>query len=313
MFIETRKKGKHIKYYLAHSFREMGKIRKIRKYLGEDLHGEQIEEKRRKAEEQINETLKIYNQIKDPLKTLLAKEELRRLQKLRFDIGLKIQHLSEKDWQDFAEAFTYDTNAIEGSTVTVKEVKNIIEGKGWPRDASREDISETYGVAEAVGLIRQTKEHLSISLIKHLHNIVFANSKHFAGKLRPKGVEVVIRDGRGNIVHQGAPATKITALIKELVTWYGKNQSAYHPIVLAAVVHNQFESIHPFQDGNGRVGRLLLNNILIKHGLPPVNIELKNRSEYYAALQEYQNNGNLRSTIDLILKEYKILKRQLRR
>jgi Fic family protein len=313
MHIEIRKKGKKTKYYLAHSFRERGKVRKIRKYLGEGFSKGQINEKREKAEGQIQETLRIYREIKDPLKTMLTKEELEHLGKLRFDIGLKIDHLSEKDWQDFAEAFTYDTNAIEGSTVTVKEVKNIIEGKGWPRDASREDISETYGVAEAVCLIRQTKEHLSISLIKHLHNIVFANSKHFAGKLRPKGVEVVIRDGRGNIVHQGAPATKITALIKELVTWYRKNQSAYHPIVLAAVVHNQFESIHPFQDGNGRVGRLLLNNILIKHGLPPVNIELKNRSEYYAALQEYQNNGNLRSTIDLILKEYKILKRQLRR
>ncbi len=58
---------------------------------------------------------------------------------------------------------------------------------------------------------------------------------------------------------------------------------------LAAVVHNQFEMIHPFQDGNGRVGRILLNNILLKNGLPPLNIELRNRREYYSALQAHEN------------------------
>ena len=77
---------------------------------------------------------------------------------------------------------------------------------------------------------------------------------------------------------------------------------------MAAVVHNQFENVHPFQDGNGRVGRLILNNILLKHGMPPVNIELKNRQEYYSALQAYEKEGNLRPTIELILKEYKKLK-----
>jgi len=82
---------------------------------------------------------------------------------------------------------------------------------------------------------------------------------------------------------------------------------------LAAVVHNQFETIHPFADGNGRVGRLLLNNILLKHNKPPVNIELKNRQEYYAALRMYQNNEDIRPTIILILKEYKNLKKLINR
>ena len=93
--------------------------------------------------------------------------------------------------------------------------------------------------------------------------------------------------------------------------WYNKNRKKYPPIVLAVVVHNQFETIHPFADGNGRVGRLLLNNVLLKHNMPPVNIELRNRREYYAALREYQENGNIRPMIDLILKEYKYLKKLL--
>ena len=81
---------------------------------------------------------------------------------------------------------------------------------------------------------------------------------------------------------------------------------------MAAVVHNQFENIHPFRDGNGRVGRVLLNNILIKNGLPPINIDFKNRAEYYSSLQSYQKKHDLRPTINLFVKEYKSLKNVFR-
>jgi Fic family protein len=138
-----------------------------------------------------------------------------------------------------------------------------------------------------------------------IHRIVFSNSKDFAGRFREPGVEVVVADSRGNILHRGAPQRSIGKLLGELIGWYGKNRKKYHPVVLAAVVHNQFESIHPFQDGNGRVGRILMNNVLIKHGLPPVNIEFEKRSEYYSCLRAYENDGNLRPTIEFILKEYR--------
>jgi Fic family protein len=64
-----------------------------------------------------------------------------------------------------------------------------------------------------------------------------------------------------------------------LIKWYNHDKEKSSPLVLAAVVHNQFEIIYPFQDGNGRVGRLLLNNILLKHNLPPLNIELRRRAQ----------------------------------
>ena len=95
-----------------------------------------------------------------------------------------------------------------------------------------------------------------------------------------------------------------------LLEGYNENKKKYPAILLASVIHNQFEIIHPFADGNGRLGRLLLNNILLKHGKPPVNIELKLRNEYYNAIKEYEKNENIRPTIELILKEYKKMKKQ---
>jgi Fic family protein len=312
MHIEKRKIGTKTKYYLAHSFRQNGKVRKIRIYLGADLSRSEVLDKRKNAEKEIRNRIKAARIIHDPYKTVLIQREIEELKNLISKDEVKIVHLSEEDWLKFTELFTYDTNAIEGSTVTEKEVEGILEKNKWP-EKTKEEISETYGVAEAVAHIRKTRDHLSIELIKKLHKIVFRNSKSFAGKFRKKGEEVVIMDAFGNIVHRGAPSSQVTSLLNELVSWYLKNRYKYHPIVLAAVVHNQFENIHPFADGNGRVGRLLLVNVLLKHNLPPLNIELKNRKEYYEALQAYENQQNIRPTIKLMLKEYRKLKRVLKK
>lgn len=308
MYIEKRKIKNGIKYYLGHSFREGTKIHKIRKYLGKDLDEKILLERREKAEKLILEEINEYKIIKDPLNTPLSDEEIKFIENLEKNQRLKIFHLSKKQWELFSELFTYNTNAIEGSELNKKEVKEILEKDEWPKK-SKGDIAETYGVNGAIKFIRNTKEHISLELIKEIHKIVFKNSKDFAGEFRKKGEEVVVRDGLGNIVHMGAPQSRVISLLNELIIWYDQNKDKYPALILASVIHNQFENIHPFADGNGRVGRLLLNNILLKNKLPPVNIDFKNRREYYQSLQEYQKNHNLRPTIDLLLKEYKTLKK----
>jgi len=306
MHIEKRRIGKGIKYYLAHSYREGEKVHKFRKYLGADLKKEKLVERKKIAEKLILEEIHKYNIIKDPLQFELSGKDIAHIKRLEKEIPIKISHLSEKDWKTFSELFTYNTNAIEGSRLNQKEVKNILEEDKWP-DKSKEDIAEAYGVDEAIRFIRGTKEHISLSMIKNIHKIVFKNSKSFAGRFRKKGEEVVVMDSNRNIVHEGAPQGRIKHLLSELALWYDKNRHKYPALVLGAVVHNQFENIHPFADGNGRVGRVLLNNILIKHGLPPININFKNRLEYYRTLQIYERNKDLKPTIELYVEEYKIL------
>jgi len=308
MHIEIRKRGKRKKYYLAHSFRKGKKVRKIRFYLGANLSKKQLDEKKKHAEKIINERIRQREIIRDPLRFMLTKEETAEIKNLKVPADMKIIHLSEEAWKKFAKAFTYDTNAIEGSTITEKEVSDILQKNKLP-EKPKHEIEETYGVSEAIKHIRKTREHISLNLIRELHRIVFKNSKHFAGEFRK--VEVAVVDSSGNIVHSGAPPDYAVRLLNELISWYDKNRKKYPPIILAAVVHNQFENIHPFQDGNGRVGRLLLNNILIKNKLPPVNITFNNRKEYYSALNSYQNSKDIKPMIKLIMKEYKILRRTL--
>ncbi len=310
MHVEKRKSGKRIKYFLAHSYREGSKVHKFRKYLGQDLTDEKLKERQEIAEKLILEEIYRYNIIQDPLQIELSKEEIDSIKRVEAGIPLKISHLSEEDWKEFSTIFTYNTNAIEGSKLNIKEVKDLLENDRWP-DKSKEDIAEAFGVNEAISFIRKTDEHITIDSIKQIHKIVFKNSKPFAGKFRKKGEEVAVIDSKGNVVHEGAPQARINHLVRELVAWYEKNKTRYPALLLGAVVHNQFENIHPFADGNDRVGRILLNNILLRHNLPPINIDFKNRAQYYGSLQAYEKNHDLRPTIELYLKEYKDLKKRL--
>ena len=295
MYLEKRKLGNRIKYYLVYSYRDNNKVKKIRRYLGIGISKEELEKAKHKAEEEIkNELGELNTEI---FNFSLSKKQIEKLNK--YDKQIRIHHLQGWEWARFTEQFTYNTNAIEGSTVQLEEVPFILR-KIKPEDSEE---TETKGVADALEFIRKTKEDLSLELIKRIHKLCFWGTKHFAGKFRD--VEVVIRGGRGNIVHRGVLASQLHYSMIELVEWYKKNKKKFKPLVLAAIVHDQFEHIHPFQDGNGRVGRLLLNFILLKNSYPPINISLKDRAEYYQSLQEYHKNQNLRLTVKFLIDQYK--------
>jgi Fic family protein len=236
-----------------------------------------------------------YRENTEVFNFYLTKNQLEKLN----DYKVKIYHLDKINWKRFTEEFVYDTNAIEGSTVRLDEVKNLLENKKKPKD---EDERETKNVAKAIEYVRKTKEELSINLIKKLHKICFKGTKPFAGKIRD--VEVVIRDSTGRVVHAGVLVKELDNYLKEFIEWYGKNKNKFKPLVLAAIIHNQFEHIHPFQDGNGRVGRLLLNFILLKNNYPPININIEGRWEYYESLREYSKNQNLKPSVKFLINQY---------
>src|SRR3989344_9303566 len=127
MNVEKRRMGKSIKYYLSYSFREGEKVHKIRKYLGKDLNEKLLKERIRKAEKLILDEINEYKLIQDPLQVELDEKEMKFVRELEVKNKLKIFHLSEKQWRAFSELFTYNTNAIEGSELERKEVKQILK------------------------------------------------------------------------------------------------------------------------------------------------------------------------------------------
>ena len=296
MFIEKRKSGKNIKYYLSHSYRDNDKVKKISRYLGQNLSAKDLEKNKSRAQQIILEQI-------EELKTevfnfSLSSSQINQLNK--YDSKLKIIHLQNSDFLKFKEDFVYNTNAIEGSSVLEDEVKDLLEEKTLPKT---KDELETINVGLAVDFINTCKDEVSLDFILKLHEICFKGSKEFAGKLRD--VEVVIKNNKGKIIHQGAPVSQLKQELGEFIQWYNENKNNFKPLILAALVHNQFEHIHPFQDGNGRVGRLLLNYILLKNNYPPINIFLEDRQEYYLSLREYSENNNLKPTIQFLIKQYK--------
>lgn len=294
MHIEKRKQGNNTKYYLSHSYRIGKKTRKIRHYLGLNLTEGEIEERRQEAETEIEQEMQ---EKTDLLKFSLTKKEIEKLNE--YDREIEVVHLDADGWKAFTEKFVFNTNAIEGSAVTPDEVHDLLRHN---EEASNSDEIEALNVAKAVEFIQNTDEGLSLDLIRKLHRICFDGSKNFAGKLRD--VEVVIRNAYGEVVHRGIPKEEIENELRELAKWYADNAEELKPLVLAALVHNQFEYIHPFEDGNGRVGRLLLNYVLLKHGYPPVNILFEDRGRYYYCLQQYSGENKLEDTLEFLVEQY---------
>ncbi len=298
MYLEKRKVGRSVKYYLVHSYREKGRVRQLRKYVGIDLNGKKLSEavsrtrqEFGKALEEINTTVFLFTLTKRQLERLNQQGELS-----------AVRHLDRADWRKFTEDFVYNTNAIEGSKVERRAVPEILEAP--LKENADSDELETAGVARALEYVRKTREKdISLSLIKELHRLCFSGSKPFAGEIRRS--EVVITNAKKGIVHRGAPAKDVPGLLEEIVSWYEKNQTKFRPLVLAAIVHNQFEHIHPFADGNGRVGRLLLNFVLLKNSYPPINITLEDRAEYYSVLEAYSKDQDIRPSVTFLIKQYK--------
>jgi Fic family protein len=145
-----------------------------------------------------------------------------------------------------------------------------------------------------------TKEEISKKFILYLHKIVVKNTlkqelESQIGVYRK--VQVYIRGSEWY-----PPKSKdVPREMKNLLGWYTKNSNILHPMILSAYFHTRFERIHPFVDGNGRVGRLLMNFILHRNKYPMINIPNSKKHTYYKVLQDAQIKSNLRPFVEFML------------
>ncbi len=258
MHVIKKTKGKKSYYYLKHSYRT-NKVNTKEIYLGNKMPKD-IEKQKQELKKECNKEL--YEKLN------------------------KIKEHHNKEWKKFPQSiknkylkqisieFTYNTNAIEGSTLTYEDTRQLLEEGIAPKKQFR-DIQETKSHALLFEKILNNNSSITKNILLEWHKELFQETKpDIAGELRDYSVRV------GN--YRAPDWQDIKQLLEDLF----KNQDTeQHPVELAARMHYRFEKIHPFGDGNGRVGRLLMNAILWNNNYPPLIIQYKNRKSYYNAFQ----------------------------
>lgn len=189
----------------------------------------------------------------------------------------------------------YNSNAIENSTLTLQDTEDIILRDQITKDHDIREIYEAKNLAKITNeLLKNPKQNLTTGFIQSLHGILLAGiSDSYAGRYR-SGKEWV-RIG----AHIGANPAFVSGLMSALVEQYYTQKDRYF-LDNIAHFHAEFETIHPFNDGNGRIGRVLINQQLMKLGYPPIIIQNKSKlTDYYPLFDSYRRDINHDGFTDL--------------
>ena len=194
---------------------------------------------------------------------------------------------AERLTEEFVVEYTYNSNAIEGNTLTLRETELVLRGLTIDQKPLKDHI-EAVGHKEAFYFVRdivKKQTPLSESVIKQIHYLVLADKTDDRGVYRRVPVRIM------GAKHDPVQPYLIQPKMEQLLEAY--RNSTEHIIPRLARLHIEFEGIHPFIDGNGRTGRLLVNLELMKSGYPPIDIKFSDRIAYYNAFDEYHTKHSV--------------------
>lgn len=196
---------------------------------------------------------------------------------------------------DLRIMLTYHSNAIEGNTLTLAETQMVLEyGVTVDGHPLREFLEATNHAEAFDALNNLVNDRITGETVLKLHGLVMDKIDPSAGELR--SVQVYIRGAP----FTPPPARDVPLYLEQWIYWLTSDDALqYEPVTRAAIAHHDFEAIHPFTDGNGRVGRLLLNLMLMQAGYPPALVLREWRTRYIQALQA-AHVGKHQPLIDLI-------------
>ena len=199
--------------------------------------------------------------------------------------------------EDLVLRWIYNSNAIEGNTLTLKETKVALEGITVGGKTLREHF-EAINHKDAILFVEElveNKEQFTEWNIKSLHQLILKNiDDKNAGIYRSINVTI------SGAEHIPPDHLHVHEEMNKLIEWYKIKGVLLHPVEKAARVHVDFVKIHPFVDGNGRTARLLMNLQLMKDGFPAVVLPVSSRLKYYEALDEAHVNNNYLPFLELM-------------
>jgi len=234
------------------------------------------------------------------------------LEELQVELSLLRKNDSFRVVEALELEYTFESNRIEGNTLTLKETDLVVNKGLTISGKSMQEHLEAINHKDAIEYVKQLVHSNSVLSERELltiHNLVLRgiDAKN-AGKYR--SVQVMISGSE----HQPPQPFLVPKMMEEYFIWYTNNRTQLHPVVLAAEMHERLVTIHPFVDGNGRTSRLIMNLILLQHGYVIANIKGDNstRMNYYEALEGVQTGGSKDSFVQLIAEtEIESLKRYI--
>lgn len=293
-------------YYLRVSERRGKKvISKDVAYLGNSIEEVKKELESNKYKEQVRKTYKtIHNFIESNhwlekanelklKKDLFIGEKLEEIEacKLHFNhVFKKFDETTKREMcKNFIIEFAFNTTSIEGNTINLEQARNLLVDGMTPKDKTLREIYDLQNTEKVFFWLLESNEELSNELIIKIHDLLVENIDARKG-YRTTDIRVI----RSNFDATPAPYVKIDMDL--LLKWYTQNKEKLHPLTLATIFHHKFERIHPFMDGNGRTGRMLLNYILLKNNYPLVVIHKKTRSNYLETLRKADKSDLTKAT-----------------
>lgn len=197
---------------------------------------------------------------------------------------------------EFIVEFTYNSNAIEGNTLTLQETAMVLQGVTIDQKPLKDHL-EAVGHKDAFVYVKSLVSDGNAIIereIKQIHSLVLMDKPEDKGVYRRIPVKII------GAVHEPPQPYLLEAQMTELIRRNEQKRKAMHPIERISKFHLDFEGIHPFIDGNGRTGRLVLNLDLMQNGYPPINVKFTDRKRYYQAFDAYYRDGNAGEMVELI-------------
>lgn len=282
-YIEKRTINQKDYYYFTKKVRFMNKTFTIKKNTGKNITKEKyiLDNLEDLTNKELEFKLIFLDKIKEDLS--YNKELSQKIERKSILINnlLEAKNIKKIIDLEFAKEFIFNSNNIEGSKIPPETVREIIE-KGDTKYFQKNEIKEVKNSILAFEYIQKSFK-FNVNSIKRLYHILTKDLYREGNQEYPKGFKKI-----SNVVgnSQTTPPEEVEIELDNLLKWYKKNKNLIHPLILAFEFHKRYEKIHPFIDGNGRTGRMIMNKILISSGYYPIIMFKANKQTYFNSLEQ---------------------------